>query len=146
MAIIIWSWKHFEGFLFKTRRNSFSNFDIIFFFMIVVFSKWWWWLSMLEFELFELLQIDFNAVIAIVNNLILWLIDDVLKTVRFEVFYCWDNKLFKRSKMMFKCEIYMIQLRFNACNDLWKTKKIVCIKQYWKSKKSLLFIKNDVNE
>ena len=83
--IIIQSWKHFKGFLFKTWKNSFSNFDI-FFFMTVVFNRRWWWLLMLKFELFKLLQIDFSVIITIMNNFIFWLINDALKTVRFEVF------------------------------------------------------------
>ena len=90
----------------------------LFFFMIAVFNKWWWWLLMLKFELFELLQIDFNMIIVIMNNFIFWLINDAPKTVQFEIFYCWNNKLFKWSKMMIKCEIHMIQLKFNVCNDL----------------------------
>ena len=61
---------------------------------------------MLIFELFELSQIDFNAVIVIMNNLIFWLINDALKTVWFGIFIIetinclnnqkwWLNKKFK---------------------------------------------------
>ena len=67
---------------------------LTFFFLTVVFSRWWWWLWMLKFELFELSQIKFNAITAIMNNFTLWLINDASEGVRFGVFNCRDNKLF----------------------------------------------------
>ena len=139
--IIIWLRKHFEDFSFKTRKNSFLNFDIIFLFMTAVFSRRWWWLLMSGFELFELSQIDLNVIIVIVNNFIFWLIDDALKAVRFGIFIvetinCLNNQkwwlnvkfIWSNWKLMFVM-VYKKQKNY-LHKKILKIKKIFIVK--WK--------------